>query len=93
MRGPEMEPPVSARAGADRAAEDKAGEQILEQPAPECQDDGGAFAQLQAQAVAAGAKLHRLGSGGFVVSRWGWAKDCPDLAAVGAFLKRLGVRS
>ncbi|MBG6082717.1 hypothetical protein [Rubrivivax gelatinosus] len=87
-----MSPP-GALAGADRAAEDKAGGQILAQPAPECQDDGGAFAHLQAQAAAAGAKLHRLAGGGFLVSRWGWARECPDLAAVGAFLKRLGVRS
>ncbi|MCK7494060.1 MAG: hypothetical protein MZW92_24625 [Comamonadaceae bacterium] len=86
-----MGPPASASAGADRAAEDKDGGQILRHPAPARKDaDDAAFAQLQAQAAHAGAALHRLASGGYMVARWGLSRELLDLAAVGAFLRQMG---
>jgi len=51
------------------------------------------YLTLRAQAERAGFTLHTLSSGGFVLGRWGLARELPDLAAVAALLLRLGARS
>ena len=50
------------------------------------------FAKLAAHAALAGCTLHELASGGFLLCRWGLAKELPDLRAVAALLSRMGVR-
>lgn len=50
------------------------------------------WARLRAEAALAGCTLHELAGGGFLLTRWGWAKELPDLAAVGAALRAMGVR-
>jgi len=50
------------------------------------------FAKLAARAALAGSTLHALSGGGFLLCRWGMAKELPDLRAVAALLSRMGVR-
>lgn len=47
-------------------------------------------ATLQAQAALAGYELVQLASGDFIVSRWGMFRNLDHIAAVEAFLKRVG---
>lgn len=55
-------------------------------------DQAKALATLTAQAARIGCQVHELASGGFLVCRWGMARELPDIAAVGAFLKQMGAR-
>lgn len=55
--------------------------------------DDKAFATLQAQAALAGITLFRTGHGDYMVSRWSWSRTLPDLAAVEALMRKMGVRS
>ena len=50
------------------------------------------FAKLAAHAAMAGCTLHELSGGGFLLCRWGLAKELPDLRAVAALLSLMGVR-
>lgn len=50
-------------------------------------------AHLAAVAALAGCELHRLASGGWLLTRWGLARALPDLAAVGALLRQMGART
>ena len=49
-------------------------------------------AHLAAVAALAGCELHRLASGGWLLTRWGLARELADLAAVGALLRQMGAR-
>ena len=49
------------------------------------------FDTLAAQAALAGCTLHELAGGGFLLCRWGMAKELPGLRAVAAMLDRMGV--
>jgi hypothetical protein len=51
------------------------------------------FAKLAAHAALAGCTLHELASGGFLLYRWGMAKELPDLRAVAALLAQIEGRS
>ncbi|WP_225783678.1 hypothetical protein [Xenophilus sp. Marseille-Q4582] len=57
--------------------------------------DGGAENKaeytVKAQAALAGIAVYALSSGGYVVGRWGWGRELPDLRAVVQFLKMQGV--
>lgn len=44
---------------------------------------------MQATAAMAGCTLHRLASGGYLLARWGQARELPDLRAVAAMLARM----
>ena len=57
-------------------------------------DDGQrkALATMYAKAVQAGCTLHELSGGGFLLCRWGMAKELPCLRAVGDLLRRIGGR-
>ena len=48
------------------------------------------LAALQAEAALAGCGLYPLACGGWLLTRWGMAKECPDLRAVAALLARMG---
>ena len=48
------------------------------------------FATLAARAAMTGCTLHVLACGGFLLCRWGMAKELPDLRAVAAMLGRMG---
>jgi len=50
------------------------------------------FAKLAAHAAMAGCTLHELSGGGFLLCRWGLAKELHDMRAVAALLGRMGVR-
>lgn len=51
------------------------------------------FEDLRARlALAGGFELHRMDDGTFVVRRWGLTRELADLAAVEAFLQRVGAR-
>jgi len=52
---------------------------------------GKARATMTARAALAGCTLHELSGGGFLLCRWGMAKELPDLRAVAALLGRMGV--
>ena len=49
------------------------------------------FNEIKARAELAGWSVVEA-AGGFIVSRWGMSRALPDLAAVAAFLRRVGVR-
>ncbi|MBA4263786.1 MAG: hypothetical protein C0453_01780 [Comamonadaceae bacterium] len=48
-------------------------------------------ATLLAQFALRGHAVHRLADGGFLVCRHGYAKHCPDLAALAGFARQTGV--
>jgi len=48
--------------------------------------------RMTATAALAGWTLHSLSSGGWLLCRWGRARELPDLAAVGALLRQMGAR-
>lgn len=52
-----------------------------------------AEATMVAGAALVGCTLHRLASGGWLLCRWGLARELPDLAAVGALLRAMGART
>ena len=52
-------------------------------------DDDEAFRRMQISAARLGSTLHALGCGGFLLTRWAACKELPDLAAVGALLRRM----
>lgn len=45
---------------------------------------------LKARLALLGHEVYELADGGFVVTRVGAARRCPDLAALGAFLRLIG---
>ena len=51
-----------------------------------------AAANMTATAAMAGWTLRALSSGGWLMCRWGRARELPDLAAVGALLRQMGAR-
>jgi hypothetical protein len=46
---------------------------------------------LIAHFALAGHAVHRLPDGGYLVSRWGQSRHCPDLHALANFAKQTGV--
>lgn len=46
---------------------------------------------LIAHFALAGHAVHRLADGGFLVTRWGQSRHCPDLHALAGFAKQTGV--
>lgn len=48
-------------------------------------------ATLIAHFALAGHAVHRLADGGFLVTRWGQSRHCPDLHALAGFAKQTGV--
>lgn len=57
---------------------------------PQVDDPRKALAVLRAHAALCGCGLHELSSGGYLLTRWGLAKELPDLRAVGDLLRRIG---
>jgi hypothetical protein len=53
-------------------------------------DDRKAVITMMAHAAQAGCTLHELASGGYLLCRWGMAKELPCLRAVGDLLRRIG---
>ena len=53
--------------------------------------NGKARATMTARVALADCTLHELSGGGFLLCRWGMAKELPDLRAVAALLGRMGV--
>lgn len=47
-------------------------------------------AGIKARFALLGHEVYELADGGFIVSRWGLTKHCPDVCALGAFLKQIG---
>lgn len=48
------------------------------------------LATLIAQMALAGHSVHKL-QDGFIVTRWGMSRNCPDLATLVGFARQLGV--
>lgn len=48
------------------------------------------FATLRAEAARAGCTLHALADDGYLLCRWGMAKELPCLRSVGDVLRRIG---
>lgn len=46
---------------------------------------------LIAQFALAGHAVHSLADGGYLVTKWGQARHCPDLHALAGFAKQTGV--
>jgi len=77
------------------AAEQGSGNWQAAVPAPDSVD-GKAFATLRAQLGLAGWTLEaaeEAGSTTFFANRWGRSRTLPDLDAVGAFVRQVGVKS
>lgn len=49
-------------------------------------------ATLLAKFALMGHAVHRLADGGFLVTRWGLTRHCPDAASLAAFLATVGGR-
>ncbi len=81
---PQMQTPAGA--GAAGAQETEADGAIVAQQA-EPDKEG---AKAIALAALAGCGLYRLASGAWLLTRWGLAKECPDLRSVHALLQRMG---
>ena len=52
--------------------------------------NGKALATMTAQAARCGCALQELASGGYLLCRWGMARELPCLRAVGNMLRRIG---
>lgn len=50
------------------------------------------LANITAQMALAGHQVHRLESG-FLVTRWGMSRHCPDLESIAGFARQIGVKS
>ena len=48
-------------------------------------------AKLKAQYALAGHEVHELADGGFLVTKWGHSRYCPDLHALAGFARQTGV--
>lgn len=60
-------------------------------PAPQVDATRKRFEDYRARlALAGGYALHELADGSFLICRWNLTRPCADLAAVRAFLERLG---
>lgn len=53
-------------------------------------DEGKAEATLRAELAREGHQLHRLASGGWLVTRWGLCRELPSLHAVRTFARQVG---
>ncbi|MDE1947400.1 MAG: hypothetical protein KGL43_24835 [Burkholderiales bacterium] len=87
-----------APANSEEAQAGTSGEGFRGQGSADNQDSAGStasrlqkeFATARAHAARVGCSLYELSSGGYLVSRWGWAREVPDLRAVGDMLRRIG---
>ncbi len=52
-----------------------------------------AVATMSAHAARAGCTLHELAGGGFLLCKWSLSRELPDLRAVAALLRRMGVQA
>lgn len=48
------------------------------------------FASLQARFAMLGHSVYELADGSYLVTRWGFARQCPDAHALTAFLRQIG---
>lgn len=88
MRGrPQSETPAGGPAFAEQA------HHVTGQIVGHDEADDKRQSHLAAVAALAGCELHRLASGGWLLTRWGLARELPDLAAVGALLRQMGART
>lgn len=53
----------------------------------------GRFFALAAHAAIAGYGLHELAGGGYLLCKWGMARELPDLRAVVALMRQIGIRA
>jgi len=53
----------------------------------------GRFSTLAAHAAIAGCGLHELAGGGYLLCKWGMARELPDLRAVVALMRQMGIRT
>ncbi len=53
--------------------------------------DDSKVATMTKRAALGGVQLHRLATGGFLLTRWNLSTELPDLASVAALLDRMGV--
>jgi hypothetical protein len=74
-------------AGAGQIAEQSADAPIV----PSCGDEHKQLAGVKAAFAMAGHTVHELSGGGFLVARWGLAKECPSLFALKHFARQIGV--
>jgi hypothetical protein len=84
-----------SRAGARQVAEQNTDSTPI---VPSWDDDSKALSTLKARFALhdGGHAVHELASGGFLVvaTRWGgMSRECPDLSALAAFARQLGVRA
>lgn len=84
MRDPQK---AQSPGGAGQSANETADTQILGQQ-PEISKRE---TTLIANFAIAGHAVHRLPDGGYLVSRWGQSRHCPDLHALASFAKQTGV--
>lgn len=60
---------------------------------PTCGEARKALDTLKAEFAMKGHTVYELADGGFLVSRWGLSRACPDLHALMQFARQLGVRT
>lgn len=62
-----------------------------ENTTPDILDPGKQEANLFARFALKGAAVHRLSDGGYIVCQWGLSRAVPDLPALAAFARLMGV--
>jgi hypothetical protein len=82
-------PPVAS--GKGFRVQESAGSEHCASPAAEDQATG-RFSTLAAHAAIAGCGLHELAGGGYLLCKWGMARELPDLRAVSALMRQMGIR-
>lgn len=60
---------------------------------PQVPDERKTLSTLMAAFALAGYAVHELSCGGFVVARWNLTRHCPDVHALAAFARQIGVRA
>lgn len=87
MARPQSETPAGGPAFAEQA------HQVTRHIVGDDEADGKRQSHLAAVAALVGCELHRLAAGGWLLTRWGLARELPDLAAVDALLRQMGART
>lgn len=82
--------PEKQTPGGNRASADVADQTPIVAPTA---DADKRLANLKAAFALQGQSVFELADGGFLVSRRGFTRHCPDLSALAAFARQIGVRT
>ena len=87
---PELVTPTSDRADGANVGRVGAGQGSESPDCAALDADRKAFTRMTAHAAQAGCALHELAGGGYLLCKWGMAKELPRLRAVGDLIRQIG---